>query len=296
MFDEFVERYAGMLSGRDVSELFDRLTDLVGTIAEAARVCEVERRTPYYWRPDESPEVRLQTKKKVLKALIERDFEFTLKFMIERSADASRNMLRMYLGTIYEKAMDPAISNQNFQNLLNELRQLRIGYSELIDSALAEELSDMLLNLKTEAENRDVDFPPLPLSTMTAEDVVRYLPRLTRLVPRYADNVTLDSLSRELNFPKELVKLASDLAPPILPPRGILTSRGADQVILLGFEFSNPLTIPVSSLKIDGVGRLAGSSEIGGITLDYGVNPERLPMRQIPSNSESAPRSVPLIS
>lgn len=214
MFDAFVERYAGMLSGRDVSELFNRLTELLGSIAEAARVCEIERRTPYYWRPDESPEVRLRTKKKVLKALIERDFKFTLKFMIERSVEASRDMLRMYFGTIYERAMYPDISNRDFQRLLNEFRQLRIKYSGLIDSALAEELSDMFMNMKIEADNRDVDFPQLPLSTMTAEEVVRYLPRLTRLVPSDADDLTLNTLSRELNFPKELIKLASDLAPP----------------------------------------------------------------------------------
>ncbi len=214
MFDEFIERYAGLLSGRDVSELFDRLSKILGSIAEAARVCDIERRTPYYWRPDEGPEVKLLTKKKVLKALIDRDFERTLKFMIERSVDASRDMLRMYLGTIYEKAMNPEIPTGDFQPLLNEFRTLRVSFSGLVDSGLAEELSDMFMNLKGEAENRDVDFPPLPLSTMTAQEVVHYLPRLSGLVPRDVEDVTLDSLSRELNFPEELVKLASDLAPP----------------------------------------------------------------------------------
>lgn len=211
MYDEFIERYGGMLSGRDVSELFNRLTENVGSIAEAARTCDIERRTPYYWRPEEGPEVRLQTKKKVLKALIERDFEFALKFMIERSVGAARDMVRMYLGTVYERAMDPEIPDQDFQKLLDEFRLVRIDYSGLIDSALAEELSDMLMKLRREAENHGVDFMPLPLSTMTAEEMVHYLPRLTRLVPRHVDDAASDRLSRELNFPKELVKLASEL-------------------------------------------------------------------------------------
>jgi hypothetical protein len=211
MFDEFIERYAGLLSGRDISELFNKLTELLGTIAEAARVCGIERRTSYYWKPNESPEVRLQTKKKVLRAIIEKDFEFTLKFMIERSTESSKEVLRMYLGTIYEKAMNSEISNQDFQVLQNEFRSLSIDYSGLIDLAMTEELSDMFMNLKNEAENHGVEFSPLPLSTMTAEEVIRYLPRLIRLVPRNANSVILDSLTRELNFPKELVKLASDL-------------------------------------------------------------------------------------
>jgi len=211
MFDEFIERYAGILSRRDVFELFNRLRDLVGTTTEAARICNVERRTPYYWKPDEGPEIRLQTKQKVLKALIERDFEFALKFMIERSAGASRDMLRMYFRTIYEKAMDPEIQDRDFKELLKEFRQPRVDYSGLIDSLLAEELSDKLMELKREAERRHVDFQPLPLSTMTAEEVVRYLPCLISLVPRDINDVTLDGLSRELNFPREIVKLAYDL-------------------------------------------------------------------------------------
>jgi len=215
LFDEFVERYAGLLSGRDVLELFNQLIKLCGSIAEAARVCKIERRTPYYWEYEKSQEIRLHTKKKVLKALIERDFEFTLKFMIKRSVDASKDILRMYFGSIYERAMNPDISNRDFLRLTNEFRQLRIKYSGLIDSALGKELSDMLINMKIEAENRDIDFPPLPLSTMTAEEVIRYLPRLIRLVPSDADDLTIHMLSKELNFPKELVKLASELSQPL---------------------------------------------------------------------------------
>jgi len=212
MFEEFVEKYAGILTGRDVSDLFNRLTELLQTTVEAARVCEIERRTPYYWKAEESPEVILQTKKKVLKALIEKDFDFTFKFMIERSVNASKDLLRTYLGTIYERTMAPEISNQTFRNLLDDFHRLQTDYSRLIDRSLAEELSNMLMNLKMEAIVRNVDFPLPSLSTMTAEEIVRYLPRLTRLVPSGADSLTLDILSRELNFPKELVRLASEIA------------------------------------------------------------------------------------
>lgn len=281
MFDEFVERYAGMLSGRDVSELFNRLTDIMGTITEAARICGIERRTPYYWKPDEGPEVRLQTKKKVLKVLIERDFEFTLKFMIKRSTDASRDMLRTYLETIYERAMEPDIPDRDFKDLITEFRLSRIDYSELIDSALAEELSDMLVPLKGEATSRDIDFPPLPLSTMTAEEVVHYLPRLCRLVPSHIDDEALDSLSQEWNFPKELVKLASDLAPPLqLPP----TEGG---IIALG--------IPIRVLKRDETARLVDPSEIVGIKLEDATNEKISSMKQVFLDSEPAPMSTPFI-
>lgn len=208
LLDEFVERYASILNGRDINELFNHLRELSNR-SEAARICDLERRTTYYW--EDNKEVRLSTKQKVLRAILEKDFEYTVKYILTRIYNVSRDILELHLGTIYEKAMDPRIEPTQFQMLINEFREARIKYSPLVNSTITTEVSDMFENLRKRANELMVGFPSLPMSTMNVEEVKILLPQLMKVVPRSINNAALEEISKKFMFPREFVKFASDV-------------------------------------------------------------------------------------
>jgi len=208
LLDEFVEKYAGILNGRDVNELFNRIKELTSR-SEAARICDLERRTTYYW--EDSREVRLSTKQKVLRTILEKDFDYTVKYMLKRIYNASSDILGLYLGTICEKAMNPEIEPQQFQMLINEFREARIKYSPLVTSTIVASFSDMFENIRKRANELRIDFPPLPMSALNVEEMKNLLPQLMKVVPSSINDDALEEISRKFNFPQEFVKFASDL-------------------------------------------------------------------------------------
>jgi len=188
--------------------LFNHLRGLTNR-SEAARLCELERRTTYYWEDDR--EVRLSTKQRVLRAILERDFTYTVRYVLERIDGVSHEILELYLGTIYEKAMDPEIQPAQFRSLVNEFRDARTKYSPLVDSMIATEVSDMFRNLRRRAAEQGVAFPPLPMSTMSIGEIRNQLPYLIRVVPRSINDDVLREFSTNLDFSQDFVKFASNL-------------------------------------------------------------------------------------
>lgn len=207
LLDEFVERYAGILNGRDVNELFNRIKELTSR-SEAARICDLERRTTYYW--EDGREVRLSTKQKVLRTILEKDFEYTVKYILNRIYNASSDILGLYLGTIYERAMDPEIEPPQFQTLINEFREARIKYSPLV-STITPGVSDMFEKLRKTAGEMGIDFPALPMSTMNVEEVKDLLPQLIKIVPSSISDDALKEISERFNLPQDFLKFTSEL-------------------------------------------------------------------------------------
>lgn len=226
MLDEFVEKYSSILNGRDVIELFGRLTEL-SSRAEASRICELERRTTYYW--DEERAVRLVTKQKVLRAILEKDFDFAVKYLVSRVYTASSDMLELYLGTIYEKAMDAQINVEQFQKLIENFRKMRIEYSALINPRTNARIYQMFMTLQHRAKERNVNLPPLPMSTMDMEEISMFIPRLMKILPRSISNNDLINYSRKFNISQDFLKFVSDLKSlPKLTPEWVAQRDGTN--------------------------------------------------------------------
>lgn len=241
LIQDLVEKYASILNGHDVNNLFTHLKELTSR-SEAARLCDLERRTTYYWEDDR--EVRLSTKQKVLEAILEKDFLYTTKYLCERSFDISGRTIRLYLGTLYEKAMNPEIEATQFENLTDEFRKTIIEYSPMINSTMPYDVSQMLDLLKQRSTELDLDFADLPMSTMTIEDFTKILPHLIKIVPTAMDDDSLRDFSQEVHFSQDLVNFASNLRamsisisarPSVFVPRtafnryqGVMDIRGSD--------------------------------------------------------------------
>ena len=208
LLQDYADKYATMLTGRDIAMLFEHLKNITSR-SEAARICELERRTTYYWQ--DNKEMRFQTKRRVLQALLEKDYLFTLKYLCEKTFDISNETIDLYLKTIYENAMNPDIDPESFKKLVAEFYETRIKYAPSISASMNDIVSDLSRNLLEQATTLNVPIPKMPLATMTAEEVVNKLPYLIRTLPIGITENGLNQLEGQLNLPRDLIKLASDV-------------------------------------------------------------------------------------
>jgi len=208
VLEEIVDKYAGLLDGRDISTLFNRLRGSTSR-SQAARLCELERRTTYYWT--DSGEVRLLTKRRVLQANLEKDFSFTLRYLCDRTTRASIEIIRLYVGALYEKAMDPELNRAELQKSIKEFCAARTKYSPVVGSSMTPDIGQMTVNLKNKSEEMRIDFPVLPISNMNVNEMVSMLPQLVKIVPVNLGEDDLQEISRRYGIADNLVKFASVL-------------------------------------------------------------------------------------
>jgi len=214
MLKNFVDKYASFLNGKDVKELFTYLRELMNR-SEAARICDIERRTTYYW--ENNREVRLTTRKKVLRAIFKKDFEYAVKYLLKRVHLSLHDMLGLYLGTIYEKTMNPDITPNQFETLMKKFLEIRVEYSQLITPKMAPEILDMYENLKERANELGIVLNPLPMSVMNVEELMILLPKMINVIPTSIDDSRLGEFSNSLNISKDFVKYVADLKNTLTP-------------------------------------------------------------------------------
>lgn len=208
MIDDFVEKYSSLLNGQDIIELFNRLKELTNR-TEASRNCDLERRTTYYWT--ENRAIRLLTKQKVLRAILETDFEFAVKYLLSRVYFASKDMLEQYLGFIYENSMAQEIEISRFKVLIEEFRQIRIQYSAMINQRSNARIYQMFTNLQKKAVAKGIILEPLPMSTMNIEDARVLIPSLMKRLPPFIDDNTMTDYGKRFNFSKDLLNFVMEL-------------------------------------------------------------------------------------
>jgi hypothetical protein len=268
LLQDYAEKYANMLTGRDVSRLFDHLKSITSR-SEAARICDLERRTTFYW--DGNKEIKLQTKKQVLQALLEKDYLFTLNYLCERSFEISSETIDLYLKSIYENAMNADIAIEDFRKLFYTFYESRIKFSPLINSSMTDVVSDLLKNLDEQALLLNIPLPKMPLSIMNAEEMVEKLPFVIKMLPSQISESNFNYLEKQLNLPLDFIKFASHVrteACLIEHPKIPIIENTA-------LNPSNSLMYPISatdtanSLKYIGLMKTVneGASSIEGLTM-----------------------------
>ncbi len=208
LLQDYVEKYANMLTGRDVSKLFEHLKNSTNR-AEAARICDLERRTTFYWT--DNKEIKLQTKKQVLQALLENDYLFTLDYLCEKTLELSNETVDLYLKSLYENAMDPDTDSSQFEKLMNSFFENRIKFSSLIGKSLLDVVSDMSKNLAEQATILNIHKPKMPLAIMNGEEIVEKLPFIIKMLPKNITEESIDNIERQLELPRGLIEFASDV-------------------------------------------------------------------------------------
>ena len=212
--------YAHLLNRGDVVRLFSRLEKETNR-SKAARICGLGRRTTYDW--DGIGEPLYRTKYKVLEALLARKYEQTLVYLLERSNKNSKNIIHYLLKNIYELAMEETIQRSVFEETVQKFDQIVVKYSEIIKGAAAEEMEEMRMNLCQRAIDFQIEMEPLPLSTMSSEDVMS---TITMLAPRVdmLSHTSLNRLSKDFWLPKEILSTALEIKIQLTPKTEISES------------------------------------------------------------------------
>lgn len=198
-----VEKYAHLLAMKDIVDLFQRLEETVGNKTEAARMCGLERKTTYGWKL--TREIRLKTKKKILAALIENLTEETLDFIVQRSAEASADVLRIYLSALYEKTMDENMTVPEFIRLTSKFNQIKQKYAGLVVDRLQVEVGNMSRHIVERADELGISFRPSPIDIVKLTEFSMLIPNLIRTISAVGPYTPDDEIGSIFNIPKEFV-------------------------------------------------------------------------------------------
>jgi hypothetical protein len=181
---------------------------MTGNKAKAARICGLERKTTYGWK--RTREIRLKTRKKILTALIENLTEETLDFIVQRSAESSADVLRIFLSALYEKAMDEHIATPEFVRLASKFDQIRQKYSGLVVENLASEVGNMLGYFMERVDELGISFRFSPINMVKLTEFSLLIPNLIKTISVVSPYTPDNEIAKVFNIPKEFIDTFSE--------------------------------------------------------------------------------------
>lgn len=198
ILSNLTEKYASSLDGLDIIKLF-KWVEKETSRAEAARICGLERKTVYGWV--EGKDVRLNTKIKVLTALLEWNYEKTLEYLMDKYSKSSLNIMDSLLDHIYISinavTSDTDLLNK-YNSYINILTKFAIN-NNLNNTAKFE----MLEKIRYDLKNRNIPIENIPLQILDSKHIVELIPFVNTL---YENNPNLNSeqLKNIYDIPIEL--------------------------------------------------------------------------------------------
>jgi len=199
MHDYIVDSFAGILTKKDVIDLFWALTWYYkGNRSEAARRIGVTGAATYGW--ERANYIKFSTKKKVLAANLESNFLDTVEFLFKRTSERNTDILRTVLMTLYSEALQTE-SVSLFQDLISRFYAIKMNYRGVIRDNLEDEVSEMEFTLEQKAEDIGVSIPQRQVNDLTTQQFISMLPLI---VMEYQKHTTTPNIAAEnLNLPIE---------------------------------------------------------------------------------------------
>jgi len=202
------KKYAGWLRGSDIVELFESLENLHGSISKAAKACSLERKTVYDWKRKAGTEnLKAATKMKVVAALLEQVPEETLDSILERLLSQVRELLHVYLSTLYEHAIEES-DGKGFVQLVGRFGDALSKYAGLVAGRSEIETSTMLQGLAAKANLLGESVTMPPMMVYSSEQLERLLPVvLTQTRAVYPeDSEQIQQIARRLRIAPSIVR------------------------------------------------------------------------------------------
>jgi len=198
-----VDKFADILTSRDILILFKNLERSAGSLRKAAIQCGLERKTIYDWK--DKGGLKLSTKKKVLRSLLNVDPEETLAYMVERSSETATELLRTYLATIYEHAMRPGTGKDDFEVLLLRFEETRGRNASTILGKFEFEVGDMMVSLKQRAFELKITYDPQPPELTTLNRLTAVMPKLVTQLRSLSPSDDVHDIAQKFNLPSSFV-------------------------------------------------------------------------------------------
>lgn len=202
------EKYATLLSKDDVLELFQDLEELCGgNVSKACQKCGIQRKTKYDWIRTRS--LKSNTKRKVLKTMVEIAPERTLNFLLSRSKETTVELLSTYLSQVYAKAMAEPIDPRSFVNTVKTIEKIKNEHAGLIWE-LEEELGDMMYHIKERAFALKVSLPEESVDMIKPSHLLEMIPSVAHAITRREVRGSPSELAINLKAPEKLVRVMSE--------------------------------------------------------------------------------------
>lgn len=183
MYDYIVDSFAGVLTKGDVVALFNELIDhYKGNKSKAVREIGVTPATTYGW--EDANYIKHDTKKKVLKAILEHRHLVAFKYLLDRTSDKQTDILRTLLIDLYSEAIveeDP----EKFRDAYGKYEEIRTHFRGTIRDHIEEEVSEMNTHLEEQAEELGVAIRAPSINELMAKDLLDTLPLI---VMEYRNN------------------------------------------------------------------------------------------------------------
>ena len=178
--DEDFQKYSSLLDEQQLLNLFDLVKSEAGSVSEAARRCGIERKTIYDMM-NKGNQVKISTKKRILKAALMADFEKSAELLLAKVVKNSGEIFFNYLSLVYQKTMRAKDAGE-FTKATSRLEFILNRYAGLAVGSLQEELGSM--------ENQ--------LAERGARLGVKYDPPRLRLIETSRLEVTIPALMEDL--------------------------------------------------------------------------------------------------
>lgn len=153
-----VNRYSGLLTDDSAIELFKKITEIDGGIAQAARDCGISRKAVYDWDVIEN-EIKLETKQRILSKALELFPDYSLKYLSGRSYEDLLDILQSYFDFLYQKALKQK-DGLEFIRIVQSLQDQVNAYAGITYGRLDYKISDMFMVLQEYGKTLKTDWKP----------------------------------------------------------------------------------------------------------------------------------------
>lgn len=201
MSSYIIKRYAPLLTKYDVQTLFNWLIDAYGSVAKAAEITGIQRKTVYDW-DKVTDEVKLETKLKILEHSVKLDENRTLQFLIEKADNDSKEVLGYYIRYMFEKAMK-ANSKEEFSKHFSLLRDIQRTHRGLVFDHQMDTIEErnQLLNART--KEFCIDVTETSVYTIPPEILERKVIAFLEILEKRT--MTREEMKESLDLPSEFI-------------------------------------------------------------------------------------------
>jgi predicted DNA-binding protein YlxM (UPF0122 family) len=197
-----VKRYAPLLTKYDVQMLFRWLTDVFGSIAKAAEVTKVRRKTIYDWETS-TENVRLETKIKVLEQSMKLDENRTLEFLIRKTDNDLGEVFEHYLRCLVENAMKTD-SKEDFLKYASLFHDIQRTHRGAVFDSRPEDIREMNAELTAKAKEFQVDIAEPPVDLIPPEILAEKTMSLLKILE--ANKLTIEEMKKSFDLPSEYIE------------------------------------------------------------------------------------------
>jgi hypothetical protein len=234
MTSYITKRYAPLLTKYDVQMLFGWLKDAYGSIAKAARVTGVQRKTAYDWDALKE-EVRLETKLKVLEQSMKLDENRAVQFLIRKTENNLKEILQHYLRHIYENSME-ASSKEDFSKYIGIFHDIQQKHRGAVFDNQPGEVEEMNKVIRARAKEFQMDLAESPIQLIRPEVLADETIALLKIIR--SNKYSIAEMKKMIALPPKFVDNICEVLHYLDPGKGI------------GREFETPPQ-PIADLQRD---------------------------------------------